>query len=114
MVQIYHILNTITKTTTPEIKGITGMRECNTSKWCKAKEVEKEFEAMIANANFDFILFSYSSESIMPQEKIEKIMSKYGEYSYITKDYGRFKADKDANRNYKSNRVVEYIHILKK
>lgn len=110
----YHILNTITKNDKPIIKGITGMRECNTSKWCKVKEVEKEFEAMIKNAKFDFVLFSYSSESIISQERIEEIMSKYGEYSYITKDYGRFKADKDINRNYKSNSVVEYIHILKK
>ncbi len=111
----YHVLNTIAKYDNPDIRGVTGMRDYTPSKWCKVKEVEKEFEAMIANANFDFILFSYSSESIMSQERIQEIMSKYGEYSYITKDYGRFKADKNSEeRNYKADSVIEYVHILKK
>jgi adenine-specific DNA-methyltransferase len=111
----YHILNTIAKYDNPEVRGVTGMRDYTPSKWCKVKEVEKEFEAMISNARFDYVLFSYSSESIMTQERIEEIMSKYGEYSFITKDYSRFKADKDSeDRNYKADSVIEYVHILKK
>lgn len=111
----YHVLNTIAKYDNPELRGVTGMRDYTPSKWCKAKNVEEEFEAMIENADFEYILFSYSSESIMTPERIEEIMSKYGEYSSIQKDYGRFKADKDSElRNYKANSVIEYVHILKK
>ena len=111
----YHILNTISKYDNPTLKGVTGMRDYTPSKWCRAKNVEEEFEAMISNANFEYILFSYSSESIMSQERIESIMSEYGEYSFIQKDYGRFKADKESEtRNYTADRVIEYVHILKK
>lgn len=111
----YHVLNTIAKYDNPTVKGVTGMRDYTPSKWCKVKNVEEEFEAMVSNANFDYILFSYSSESIMTPERIAEIMSTYGEYSFVEKDYGRFKADKESeDRNYKADRVLEYVHILKK
>lgn len=51
----------------------------------------------------------------MKPKEIKTIMSKYGEYTFIRKKYGRFKADKDSdNRNYKAKYVYEYVHILKR
>ncbi len=111
----YHILNTIAKNDNPDIKGVTGMRNYETSNWCKKSIIEKEFEDLIKNAKFDYILFSYNSESIMSEDIIKSIMSKYGEYTNIQQDYQRFKSDKEYNnRKYSNDRVIEYIHILKK
>ena len=48
----------------------------------------------------------------MSLEAIKNIMSKYGTYTYKTKDYRRFKADKDENRNITASGTVEYLHCL--
>lgn len=111
----YHLLNTISKNDSPNIRGVTGMRDSNTSLWCKKSEVEKVFKDLIENANFDYILLSYNNEGLMSHETIKIIMEEYGEYSVIEKDYSRFKADKEhEKRKYKAKSVIEYIHILKK
>jgi len=39
-------------------------------------------------------------------------ISKYGNYNLIKKEYQRYKADK--NREYKSDKTYEYLHILRK
>ena len=111
----YHILNTIAKNDNPDIRGVTGMRDYTPSEWCRKKAVKTSFENMIASADFQYILFSYNSESLMSADEIKEIMSQYGEYSVLEKDYSRFKADNNSeNRNYKANSVIEYVHILKK
>ncbi len=111
----YHVLNTIAKYDDPELRGVTGMRDYTPSLWCKRKMVKTVFEDLISNAKFKYILFSYNSESLMTPEEIKEIMSKYGDYDFLIKDYARFKADKNSEkRNYKANSVQEYIHILKK
>ena len=48
----------------------------------------------------------------MPLEAIKKIMSEFGEYQCYTKQYRRFKADKNENRNIKADSTVEYLHCL--
>ena len=76
--------------------------------------MEEEFDFLIKNAKFKYIFLSYNNEGLMPLEKIEEIMSKYGEYSVYTQDYRRFRADKEENRNHKSSKTIEYLHCLKK
>jgi hypothetical protein len=48
----------------------------------------------------------------MSEEEIREIMSKYGKYELLKREYQRFKADK--NREYKDTKTYEYLHILKK
>lgn len=50
----------------------------------------------------------------MTEEKIRKIMQKYGKYDLITTDYQRFKADKTENRNHLATSTTEFLHILEK
>ena len=50
----------------------------------------------------------------MSADTIRDIMSAYGKYSVFTKEYKRFKADRDENRRIAGSEVVEYIHCLKK
>jgi len=90
----YHVLNTIAQYDNPKIKGTTGLREYTPSKWCQKGHVHEQLEEIVREAKFNYILFSYNSESIMTPESIQNIMEKYGEYSVITQDYQRFKADK--------------------
>jgi adenine-specific DNA-methyltransferase len=50
---------------------------------------------------------------LMSLQDIGKIMSTRWEYGFFTKEYNRFKADKDENRDFKKNSVVEYLHYVK-
>ncbi|PHS54276.1 MAG: modification methylase [Lutibacter sp.] len=110
----YHLLNTISKYDTFIPKGKTGVREYYRSHYCKKNEVKKTFEILIKNANFKHIFLSYNNEGLMTENDVSTIMSAYGNYSLITTNYKRFKADKTEMKNHKTASTVEYLHILQK
>lgn len=112
----YHVLETIAKYDNPHLNGITGLREYSEQKseYCSSRHVEKAFEELIAKANFKYIFLSYNNEGLMSIDEIKRIMSNYGTYKQYTKDYRRFKADKDENRNISAASTVEFLHCLTK
>tara|TARA_R110000772_G_scaffold20466_2_gene56787 strand:+ start:85021 stop:86010 length:990 start_codon:yes stop_codon:yes gene_type:complete len=108
----YHILNTIALYNEFIPKGVTGLPEYNRSKYCSKVSVIEEFESLIQNARFKYIFLSYNNEGLMSVKDVESIMSNYGTYKLVKKDYQRFKADKDKNRKFKAKKTEEYLHIL--
>lgn len=110
----YHVLETIAKYDSPELSGVTGLRDSSAqkSKFCSKRTVADTFEDLIKNADFKYIFLSYNNEGLMSLDTIKEIMSRYGEYSFFTKEYKRFKADKDENRNIVANSTTEYLHCL--
>ena len=110
----YHMLNTITQYDDFIPKGKTGLREYNRSDYCRKNEVHQSFEELIKNAKFKYIFLSYNNEGLMSEADVENIMSKYGKYNLVQKEYQRFKADKTENRNHKADKTFEYLHILVK
>ena len=108
----YHILETIAKYDNPKIHGKTGLRDYADQKslYCSRVEAKNTFKDLILSANAKYIFLSYNNEGIMSLEDIKEIMSLRGKYGYFTKDYNRFKADK--NRNYKADKTVEYLHYV--
>ncbi len=110
----YHLLNTIAKYDHFAPKGKTGLRMYEKSKFCSKNAVSKSFEELIKNAQFQYTFLSYNNEGLMNATEIKSIMTKYGKYDLVTKDYQRFKADKEENRNHKANATTEYLHILEK
>lgn len=112
----YHVLETIARYDNPVLKGVTGLRDATDQKseYCSSRTVATVFEDLIANANFKYIFLSYNNEGLMSFETIKSIMSKYGQYQQFTKEYRRFKADKDENRNISANATTEYLHCLTK
>ena len=110
----YHLLNTIAEYKYFEPIGKTGLREYSKSKYCKASAVLSEFEDLVKNARFKYIFLSYNNEGLMSVEQIKNIMSKYGRYDLICRQYQRFKADKTINRNHAATSTIEYLHILEK
>jgi len=108
----YHLLNTIAEYQEFKPKGKTGLREYYKSPWCQKGKVKKVFEDLIKEANFEWIFLSYNNEGLMKKEEIKDIMSKYGKYELVKKEYQRYKADR--NREYKDNKTYEYLHILRK
>lgn len=110
----YHILNTIAEYKSFVPKGVTGQRNYSHSDYCSRKIVKDSFESLIKNADFKYIFLSYNNEGLMSLEEIRDIMGKYGKYDVVSKDYHRFRADKEENRNHKSDTTIEYLHILEK
>lgn len=110
----YHMLNTIAKYDSFVPKGKTGLRDYEKSKYCSKAKVKKEFEALIKNAKFKYIFLSYNNEGLMSFDSIKEIMSQFGDYTFVSTNYQRFKADTDHNRNHKAKKTEEFLHILKK
>ena len=112
----YHVLETIAKYDTPKLRGVTGLRDetYQKSKYCPKRTVIDIFEDLIKNADFKYIILSYNNEGLMDLKTIKDIMSKYGEYDFFTKEYRRFKADRDENRTIAADITTEYLHCLRK
>lgn len=110
----YHILNTIAEYKPFVPNGITGQRKYSHSDYCSKKTVKESFEFLIKNADFKYIFLSYNNEGLMSLAEIRESMGKYGKYDMVSKEYHRFRADKEENRKHKSDTTTEYIHILEK
>jgi adenine-specific DNA-methyltransferase len=110
----YHMLNTIAEYKPFIPKGKTGLREYTRSLYCSTKDVVREFEQLLAKAKFRYIFLSYNNEGLMSVDQIKNIMSKFGRYDVVCKQYQRFKADKTENRNHIADSTTEYLHILEK
>lgn len=108
----YHILETIARYDNPQIKGKTGLRldsKENKSNFCYKKTATEALEYIIKNAKFKYIFLSYNDEGIINIKDIERIMSNYGNYSVLTKQYKRFKA---SSKNIDKKETIEYLHCL--
>lgn len=110
----YHVLETIALYDNPEVKGVTRIRDWSKqkSKWCSKKTAKEELETLIREAPQNHIYLSYNNEGILSFDEIKEIFEKYGEYSVFEKEYNRYKADN--NREYKSDKTIEYIHYCHK
>ena len=107
-------MNTIAKYDNFIPKGKTGLPNYIKSDYCSKNKVKQAFEVLIQKAQFKYIFLSYNNEGLMSSEDIKSIMSKYGKYDLISTDYQRFRADKEQNRNHKTDATTEYLHILEK
>lgn len=111
----YHLLETIAKYDYPEIYGKTGLRpyEEVKSKFCVKNEVSKVFEDIIKKAKFRHIIISYSSDGLLTDSEIKKILCKHGLAE-------TFKLYKIPYRKYKSkhkqgsDELYEYIIYIQK
>ena len=110
----YHLLNTIAEYKPFSPKGKTGLRDYEKSSWCGRKTVLSSFESLIKDARFKYIVLSYNNEGLMSTQDIETTMAKYGHYEMFSREYQRFRADKEENRNHLANKTVEYLHLLEK
>lgn len=110
----YHVLETIARYDNPVLHGKTGLRDCTHQKslFCSKKTAVDAFDDLLSHADFKYIFLSYNNEGLMPFDTIKTIMSKYGMYTCYTKDYRRFKADRNENRQIATNKTTEYLHCL--
>lgn len=110
----YHLLNTIAEYKPFLPKGKTGLRDYEKSLYCGKNTVLSSFADLIKDANFKYIILSYNNEGLMSLRDIENTMVQYGHYEMFSKEYQRFRADKEEKRNHRANKTIEYLHVLEK
>ncbi len=107
----YHILNTIAHYKPFKPKGKTGLRDYYSSPYSRKKDAYKSLKNLLKSAKFSHIFLSYSSDGIIDNEEIKKVMLKLGEYHQVSQEHKKFNCK---NSKTKNNKVVEYLHILHK
>ncbi|MEL5898038.1 Dam family site-specific DNA-(adenine-N6)-methyltransferase [Clostridium sporogenes] len=102
----YHLLETISKYDYPNIYGVTGLRpyDGQKSQYCNKKTAANAFEDLIKNAQFKYIIVSYSTDGLMSIEEIECILKKYGNHK-------TYKLYKIPYRKYKSKQTQKIIEL---
>lgn len=118
----YHVLETIVRNDNPEVHGVGAHRNNDRlSKWCKKGEVEFEFEKLIKNAKFKYILFSYSDKGLMSPKFIESVMKRYGKIeTYVFKkiNFVKYKSTRAVNKEIKEKTKdknhYEYLFFIEK
>ncbi len=116
----YHLLNTIAKwDKIPEplelnskglLKKKAAIREdwINTrSDYCYRESAEKSFEDLIMSLDARFIFVSYSTDGIIPFERMMEICTKRGRLSLVTNEYTTYRGGKQSNRRQNAN--IEFI-----
>ncbi|MGB1205268.1 MAG: DNA adenine methylase [Chitinophagales bacterium] len=111
----YHLLETIAKYDNPIIKGVSGMRNYahQKSNFCNKDKAIVALEKILASKNYKYLMLSYNSEGIMPQEAIMQLMNKYGTVNLVEYDYLRFKSNNKGKAKYKKY-IKEQLYVLKK
>ena len=111
----YHLLETIAKYDNPKIKGVSGMRnyEKQKSNFCNKVKALLELEKILQSQNYKHLLLSYNNEGIMQQDKITKLMEKYGDLQIVEYDYLRFKSNNNGQAKNKKY-IKEMLYILTK
>lgn len=110
----YHVLETAAKYDFPEVRGITAQRayENNKSDFCSKAKVVGAFEELIANARFEHIILSYSTDGLMSVEEIERTMKKYGDpnsFKIYWIPYRRYKSRSTETKEEKLKEMLVYI-----
>lgn len=111
----YHILETIAKYDNPIIRGVTGMRDYSNqkSRFCSVSTAIEDLDKVAKTASFHYLVLSYNSEGIMPQDKIIETLQKYGKTKLEQFEYTRFKSNNNGLAKTKKT-VFEQLYILEK
>ena len=111
----YHILETIAKYDNPEVRGVTGMRDYSgqKSRFCRANTALEDLDTIAGKAKFRYLVLSYNSEGIMPQDSIIETLQRHGNVKLEQFEYARFKSNNNGLAKTKKT-VFEQLYILKK
>jgi adenine-specific DNA-methyltransferase len=111
----YHLLETVVKYDIPLINGKTGRRtnKLEKSKYSIKNKVAETYEDLIAYANFEHIIISYSTQSLLPIEELLSILKKYTDEEVVIKYYP-FREYKNIRSSQKGSNLREVLIYLKK
>lgn len=91
----FHVLESIVVNDKQNLKGKTGLRnyENQKSDYCIVNKVQKAFRELIENIDSKYIIMSYSTEGLLSENEILKILNKKGKVTVYKNSYRRFKTN---------------------
>jgi len=109
----YHLLETIAKYDSPQIKGVTGMRNYSEQKsdFCNKVTALVALEKIARDAKYRYLILSYNSEGVMLEKDILSVLKKYGKVKLENIDYLRFKSNSNGDSKHKKV-IQEQLYIL--
>ncbi|MFA6194768.1 MAG: DNA adenine methylase [Patescibacteria group bacterium] len=112
----YHVLETIAKYDYPGIAGITGRRTENDKKshYTREKTALFAFEDLIRQAQFNDIVISYSNQSVIPLDELEKMLSSYAIDGKVIKSLVDYREYKNIHSSQKGDKLFEVLLYIKK
>lgn len=110
----YFMLNIINEGRPIEIQdGVSGIaKDWQHSLYNKAQLAEDAMDTLIRDTKAAYILISYNNEGIIPIERFQKIVSKYGEWELLEQEYNTYRGSR--NLHARSNKVQELLWLIKK
>ena len=110
----YFMLNIINGGKPIEIQdGVSGIaKDWQHSAYNKTVPAEEAMDNLIKNTKAKYILISYNNEGIIPIEKFQKIVSKYGEWELLEQEYNTYRGSR--NLRDRNNKVQELLWLIKK
>lgn len=119
----YHLLNTIANNDKPTVNRefmIEGKKinksairkdwKKTKSSYCYKKTALEEFKKLVSMLNTKYILVSYSTEGIIPFDKMLEVLATRGQVGIVTTGYVRFRGGRQSNQT--KNKNVEFILIV--
>lgn len=106
----YHILETLALGDEPDVRGVAGLRAEKDKKslYCRSGEAEAALSKLVQETQARWILMSYSSEGLIPQDRVVEILAQRGNVEVYACEYRRFRSDADSDtRRYKPADTVQ-------
>ena len=110
----YFMLNIINNGKPIEIQnGVSGIaKDWQRSAYNKTASAITALDDLIKSTKAKYILISYNNEGIIPIEKFQKIVSKYGEWELLEQEYNTYRGSR--NLKDRNNKVRELLWLIKK
>ena len=83
------------------------------SRFCSVNTALEDLDKVAKTASFHYLVLSYNSEGIMPQDKIRETLQKYSKTKLEQFEYTRFKSNNNGLAKTKKT-VFEQLYILEK
>lgn len=110
----YFMLNIISENKVPtEVSDVSGIpTDWKKSNYNKRISAENFLDDLIKNTKAKYILLSYNDEGLIPIDRINEILGKYGVVSLLEKEYNAFRGSR--NLDGRPLKVKELLFMLKK
>jgi adenine-specific DNA-methyltransferase len=102
----------------PTLRGKTGLIDDSDkrSPWSRRGKCVAALNTLLDNVDARFVLMSYNSEGIIPEDAIRdafQVRGVNGTFRVHERDYARYRSDRDRiDRRYKGSRVSERIYFV--
>jgi len=110
----YHLLETIARWDSPQISGVSGMRDYSNQKstFCNATKGLQSLDYVAGTVNYRMLVMSYNTEGIMPKDSIIDVLKQYGTVDLAEFKYNRFKSNDRVTDA--PTTVMEQLYILRR